>query len=80
MSDAEREARRRRAAGRATWPGRISQLEDLPEVECIDGSASELVAMVMELTLASWAMSGRAMPDYDRAQMPGRVVRLPADE
>ena len=36
---------------------------------------SERLAMVWSLTLLSWRLAGRPIPDYERFQMPGRVVR-----
>ena len=33
------------------------------------------VAMVWELTRGAWALSGRPMPTYARAEMPVRMVR-----
>lgn len=42
----------------------------------VDLSADELVAMVHRLTEDAWAMSGREMPVYERAEAPGRLVRL----
>lgn len=52
-------------------------LAELPEVELVDGSPSELMALAFELSEAAWALSGRAMPDYPRDQIPGRLVRRP---
>ena len=40
------------------------------------GTPSDRVAMVWALTLDAWAMSGKPIPDYPRAAMPGRIVRL----
>ena len=31
--------------------------------------------MMWELACQGWLLAGRAMPDYDRASMPGRVIR-----
>lgn len=79
MNDEER-ARRDRARARASWPGRLTTLEDMPEHELVEGSPAELIGMVKTLTLAAWAMRGEPIPDYDRAHMPGRVIRPPKDE
>lgn len=73
--DDDDETRARRAAARAGWPGRVGRLEELPEVEVLDGPPGELIAMVRQLTLQAWAMAGKPIPDYDRANMPGRVIR-----
>ncbi|MCA9561713.1 MAG: hypothetical protein H6704_04250 [Myxococcales bacterium] len=75
MDDLEQDARRRRAARRASWPGTVARLEDLPDVECVDAPPEVLFAMVTQLSLASWAMSGRPLPAYSRADIPGRILR-----
>lgn len=31
--------------------------------------------MLWELTLGAWALTGKPLPDYARAQMPGQIVR-----
>jgi hypothetical protein len=41
----------------------------------VDAPPGERVAMVYELTLAAWALSGRPMPTYSRAEIPGRLIR-----
>ena len=74
MSD-DAESRLARARARASWDGEIRPLANQPEVETVVASAAELVGLVYELTLAGWALSGREIPDYARAAMPGRVVR-----
>jgi hypothetical protein len=73
VSDSDPQAR---ARARRDWPGRVTDhaharsAKPGPEV-----SASERVAMVWRMTLDAWALSGRAWPDYTRAQTPGRVIR-----
>lgn len=71
----EEQAREKRARARASWPGSVLRLSEQPDVEIVEGMPSERIGMVRELTLAAWAMSGRPMPRYDRATMPGRVIR-----
>ncbi|MGM0576091.1 MAG: hypothetical protein ACQEXJ_10220 [Myxococcota bacterium] len=73
--NADDEARASRAAARARWPGAVVRLDDVPEVDVLRRPPGELVGMVRDLTLAAWSMAGRPIPDYDRAHMPGRVVR-----
>lgn len=75
MKQSDELARSERARARAAWPGAVLRLEELPEVDVLDGSPEELVAMVRALTLSSWAMSGVPVPTYARGAMPGRVVR-----
>jgi hypothetical protein len=78
--------RRRRAEARASWPGRVVRLEDLPEVEVLEGDPAQLIAMVTELTMRAWALRGEPLPEYTpeytRAEMPGRVFRgrFPSDD
>lgn len=69
------EARRARAAARASTPVVRVPLaqEDSPDVASLD--ASTRVAMVWSITLDAWAASGRPMPDYDRANAPGCIRR-----
>lgn len=72
---ADEEARRVRVLARGSLPIRRVALADeqSPSVAHLD--ISERIAMVWSVTLDAWASSGRALPTYDRANMPGRVVR-----
>ena len=38
-------------------------------------TAEERLAMVWQLALDAWALTGRAIPDYPRREAPGRVIR-----
>lgn len=73
-TDPQRDARAARRRARATWPGRLVRQLDEQEVEIVDAPPGERVAMVYELTLAAWAMAGKSIPDYERAEMPIRIV------
>jgi hypothetical protein len=65
-----------RARARASWPGKKLRLGDGDDAASVPGSTpSERVAMVWRLTLDAWAMSGKPIPPYARADMPGRIVR-----
>lgn len=76
MDDASAE----RARGRANWVGRLTTLEDQDDAAIVDhGTAAQRLAMQWRVTLDAWASSGRAMPDYSRANMPGRVIRASSD-
>ncbi len=66
---------RARAAARAQWPGRKTRLADEGAWAPLEATAAERVAMVHRLTLDAWAMSGKRIPDYARADAPGRMVR-----
>lgn len=39
---------------------------------------SERLAMVWPLTVLSWRLAGRPLPDYERSEIPGRLVRSDA--
>lgn len=70
------EARARRAAARASWAGRIVTLEE-EGADDLSGSttASERLDMMWRLALDAWASAGKPIPDYTRAETPGRVIR-----
>jgi hypothetical protein len=40
-----------------------------------NATPGERVAMVWQITLDAWASSGRPLPEYTRAEIPGRVIR-----
>jgi hypothetical protein len=73
MQDAEDDREARARARRQTWTGRLTTLGDdrPPEGRTIE----ERLALVAELSLRAWTLSGRPMPSYGRADMPGRVLR-----
>jgi hypothetical protein len=60
-----------RALRRQSWPGglmtehRAAQL-DTPE---------ERLATMWPLALDAWSLSGAPLPDYERATIPGRLIR-----
>jgi hypothetical protein len=73
MSD---DARRARALARAHWPGVLTTLEEQDDAVIVThGTAAERVGMVWQITLDAWASSGRPLPEYTRATMPGRLIR-----
>ncbi|MFO7564352.1 MAG: hypothetical protein R6X02_17020 [Enhygromyxa sp.] len=75
MSDDARSARAR-ARARANWPGVLTTLEDQSDAAIVThGTPGERVAMVWQVTLDAWASSGRPLPEYTRATMPGRIIR-----
>lgn len=67
----------RRAAARAHWPGHRANLKTATDAADLSATttASDRVAMLWELSLASWALTGQPLPVYARAEMPGRVRR-----
>lgn len=71
--DAERAAR---AAARGVWPVRCYALGQEPAEDLTATTTpAERIAMVWQLTLDTWALSGMPIPDYPREQSPGRVLR-----
>ena len=75
MAD-ESEAAAQRRAARAAWPIARFALGD----ESADDISSvttpgERVAMVWQLAETAWKLAGRALPTYDRKNIPSRVFR-----
>jgi hypothetical protein len=52
--------------------------EEAPEP--MSGTVEERLAATWELTLQAWSIAGLPVPDYDRAHMPIRVIRLEEDD
>jgi hypothetical protein len=66
--------RRKRAAARA---GRMTLRKDgqrPAEGDPVRLTPEECLALVHELTLSAWALSGEPLPQYTRATMPIRIV------
>jgi len=65
-----------RGASRAHWPVRVYRLGEEPEDDLIETSTPEQrLAMIWELSLDAWTLSGRPFPEYSRAEAPLRVIR-----
>jgi hypothetical protein len=66
-----------RRAARATWPGLKTTLAEAPGAEDLSATttAEQRLGMMWELTLGAWSLTGLPLPDYTRANMPGRVIR-----
>jgi hypothetical protein len=65
---------RRRA--RANWPIRKVGLRDEELTDPRDASTvDQRLALVWKLTREQWAFAGMKMPEYSRAEMPGRLIR-----
>lgn len=75
--DSEDEARRQRVAARANWAGWKGTLKDMPTEPDLTPttSAEERLALLSELSVRSWALTGRSVPDYERANIPGSITR-----
>ncbi|MBM4380411.1 MAG: hypothetical protein FJ086_14130 [Deltaproteobacteria bacterium] len=65
-----------RAAARAGWPGLKTTLAEAPGDDLsASTTAEQRVAMVEELSVQAWSLTGRPFPKYTRAEMPGRIIR-----
>lgn len=65
-----------RRARRASWPIRRFELGQEPSDDLSEWTtANGRLAMVWPLTLLAWSLAGREVPDYDRRDLPGRVLR-----
>ena len=70
------EARRQRAATRRAWPLRRYELGAEPSEDVSATTTPEQrLAMMWELALQAWQLSGRELPSYARHEMPGKVTR-----
>lgn len=65
-----------RAAARSAWPTQLTTLEDDTSDDLSEVTTSEeRLAMMWELAVRAWSLSGRSIPTYARSDMPGRVIR-----
>jgi len=61
---------------RGSWPVRRFRLGAEPGDDLSASTTpAERIAMVWTLTLEAWALTGRAIPGYGRADMPVRIQR-----
>ena len=68
MLTADQAARRSR---RSNWPVRLFGLGTEPGPDLTDSTtAAERVGMMWQLTCEGWAVSGRKLPTYGRADTP----------
>ena len=62
------------------WPVRKFRLADEPGPDLsATTTADQRLAMMWPLARDAWTLAGRTIPDYPRARMPVRVVRLAGD-
>ena len=67
----------KRAAARATWPIRVVPLSPTPDDDLSHTTtASERLAMMWDLALDAWTMTGSPLPTYEREDAPIRIVSL----
>lgn len=77
MSRDEQAEKADRAAARAKWPVKVYRLGEEPSDNQLETTtAGERLAMVWEITKDTWALSGRQIPEYERHEMPGRVISI----
>ena len=71
MSWLDEQERAARTAARAAWPIRRFRLGEEPGDDLsATTTAAERLAMVWELTLDAWALTGKPLPTYTRAETP----------
>ncbi len=72
--------REERRAARANMPVRMFRLGEEPGDDLsAETTADERLAMVAELSARMWALTGKPVPVYSRAEMPVRVRKLGAE-
>lgn len=65
-----------RAKARSTWPVRRFKLGEEPSEDLSSTTTpEERVAMMWQLAVDGWSISGRPFPSYTRATMPGALIR-----
>ena len=65
-----------RAAARRGWPVVQYRLGEEPGDDLsASTTAEERLAMMWQLAKHAWLLSGKPMPDYERGNAPGRVIR-----
>jgi hypothetical protein len=59
---------------RAAWPIRSFPIEDQPPDDIsAQTTPQQRLAMMWSLAVEAWRVSGRAIPNYDRAQIAARL-------
>jgi len=68
-----------RAAARKSWPVRAYRLGQEPSDD-LSGATTpeERLAMMWQLALEAWTLTGRPLPDYTRSEAPVRRFRRTA--
>lgn len=76
MNELQEERAKLRRANPSRWPVRRYRLGEEPIADPLDQrSATERVAAMWPLAVSIWTLSGRSLPEYERSQMPGVVLR-----
>jgi hypothetical protein len=70
------DAARKRAARRRDDPRWTIRRHTLcsEHTVCVAASIDERLAMMWPLAVEAWSVAGRGLPDYERADTPGRLV------
>lgn len=63
----------RAARRRETWSGELRGTQRAAQAD--ESTPAQRILSMRELAEAGWALMGRPLPDYDRAHLPGRVLR-----
>jgi hypothetical protein len=59
------------------WSARVFRLGHEPGDNLAEETTAEQrLAMVWDLTLRMWALTGRPLPSYSRENLPARILRL----
>ncbi len=67
-----------RCAARKDWPVTVHRLGDEPPIDAT--TPEQRLAMMWELAVQAWAVAGIPIPDYERKDMPVRVLRFWEDD
>lgn len=70
------EEARARARRRASWPGKLTRLGETDDAALMpDATPEERLQALAEVSRRAWALAGYTGPTYDRANIPGRLIR-----
>jgi hypothetical protein len=77
MEPSRRGSEAKRKIGRDAWCVRVYRLGEEPPGDDLSASTTpaQRLALVTQLSRRMWALSGRAVPSYVRAEMPVRILR-----
>lgn len=64
-----------RKAARRNWPIKAVPLSSVDEIELARSTTTEQrLSMMWQLAVDAWEMSGKALPQYERDVIPGRLL------
>ncbi|MBM4365114.1 MAG: hypothetical protein FJ102_02790 [Deltaproteobacteria bacterium] len=73
MADPEETAAERAERRRQTWTIRRVPVDEA--MQAADSTVAQRVARMWQLSIDPWVLRGEPLPAYNRAEMPGRVIR-----